>query len=40
MARRRAISVRAALAIPLTGAMKVIFDRVDSMKPYADWLGE
>jgi predicted PurR-regulated permease PerM len=28
------------LAIPLTGAMKIVFDHVDSMKPYADWLGE
>jgi predicted PurR-regulated permease PerM len=28
------------LAIPITGAMKIVFDHVDSMKPYADWLGE
>jgi predicted PurR-regulated permease PerM len=28
------------LAIPITGAIKIIFDHVDSMKPYADWLGE
>jgi predicted PurR-regulated permease PerM len=28
------------LAIPITGAMKIIFDHVESMKPYADWLGE
>jgi predicted PurR-regulated permease PerM len=28
------------LAIPITGAMKIVFDHVESMKPYADWLGE
>jgi predicted PurR-regulated permease PerM len=28
------------LAIPITGAIKVVFDHVESMKPYADWLGE
>ncbi len=28
------------LAIPVTGAIKVICDHVESMKPYADWLGE
>jgi predicted PurR-regulated permease PerM len=28
------------LAIPITGALKIIFDHVESMKPYADWLGE
>jgi predicted PurR-regulated permease PerM len=28
------------LAVPLTAAMKIIFDHVDSMKPYAVWLGE
>lgn len=28
------------LAIPVTGAIKIIFDHVPSMKPYADWLGE
>jgi predicted PurR-regulated permease PerM len=28
------------LAIPITGAIKIVFDQVDSMKPYADWLGE
>ncbi len=28
------------LAIPITGALKIIFDHVPSMKPYADWLGE
>lgn len=28
------------LAIPITGAMKIIFDHVESMKPYAAWLGE
>jgi len=28
------------LAIPITGAIKICFDHVDAMKPYADWLGE
>jgi predicted PurR-regulated permease PerM len=28
------------LAIPITGAMKIVFDHVETMKPYADWLGE
>jgi len=28
------------LAIPITGAIKIIFDHVEPMKPYADWLGE
>ena len=28
------------LAIPITGALKIIFDHVESMKPYAAWLGE
>lgn len=28
------------LAIPITGALKIIFDHVESMKPYAEWLGE
>ncbi len=28
------------LAIPIMGAIKIIFDHVPSMKPYADWLGE
>ena len=28
------------LAIPITGALKIVFDHVESMKPYADWLGE
>lgn len=28
------------LAIPITGTIKIVFDHVDSMKPYADWLGE
>lgn len=28
------------LAIPITGAIKIVFDHVDSMRPYADWLGE
>jgi len=28
------------LAIPITGAMKIVFDHVESMKPFAAWLGE
>lgn len=28
------------LAIPVTGAIKIICDHVESLKPYADWLGE
>jgi predicted PurR-regulated permease PerM len=28
------------LAIPITGAIKIVFDHVEKMKPYADWLGE
>jgi predicted PurR-regulated permease PerM len=28
------------LAIPITGALKIIFDHVESLKPFAAWLGE
>jgi predicted PurR-regulated permease PerM len=28
------------LAIPITAAMKIIFDHVESLKPYGNWLGE
>jgi predicted PurR-regulated permease PerM len=28
------------LAIPLTAAMKIIFDHVESLRPYGAWLGE
>lgn len=28
------------LAIPITAAMKIVFDQVESLKPYAAWLGE
>jgi predicted PurR-regulated permease PerM len=28
------------LALPITGAMKIIFDRVGSLRPYGVWLGE
>jgi len=28
------------LAIPVTGAMKIVFDHVESLRPYGDWLGE
>jgi predicted PurR-regulated permease PerM len=28
------------LAVPLTAAMKIIFDHVENMRPYGTWLGE
>jgi predicted PurR-regulated permease PerM len=28
------------LAIPMTAAMKIIFDHIDSLKPLGAWLGE
>jgi predicted PurR-regulated permease PerM len=28
------------LAIPLTGAVKIIFDHIESLRPYGVWLGE
>jgi predicted PurR-regulated permease PerM len=28
------------LAIPITAAMKIIFDHVDSLRPWGTWLGE
>lgn len=28
------------LAIPMTAALKIIFDHVESLKPYGTWLGE
>jgi predicted PurR-regulated permease PerM len=28
------------LAIPITAAMKIIFDHINSLKPYGVWLGE
>ncbi len=28
------------LAVPLTGAMKIIFDHVESLRPYGAWMGE
>src|SRR3989442_985393 len=28
------------LAIPITAAMKIVFDHVHSLKPYGAWLGE
>jgi predicted PurR-regulated permease PerM len=28
------------LALPITGAMKIIFDRVESLQPYGVWMGE
>jgi predicted PurR-regulated permease PerM len=28
------------LAVPITGAMKIIFDHVDPLRPYGAWMGE
>ena len=28
------------LAVPITAALKIIFDNVDSLRPYGAWLGE
>jgi predicted PurR-regulated permease PerM len=28
------------LAVPLTAAIKIIFDHVESLRPWGDWLGE
>ena len=28
------------LAVPITGAMKIIFDHVERLRPYGAWLGE
>ncbi|PSH04223.1 MAG: hypothetical protein CXZ00_07610 [Acidobacteria bacterium] len=28
------------LAVPLTGAIKIVFDHVDSLRSWGDWLGE
>ena len=28
------------LAVPIAGAMKIIFDHVDSLRPYGAWMGE
>jgi predicted PurR-regulated permease PerM len=28
------------LAVPMTAALKIIFDHVDSLRPYGAWLGE
>jgi len=28
------------LAVPLTAAIKIIFDHVDHLKPWGAWLGE
>jgi predicted PurR-regulated permease PerM len=28
------------LAVPITAAMKIVFDHVESLKPYGNWLGE
>ncbi|HXE91313.1 MAG TPA: AI-2E family transporter [Terriglobales bacterium] len=28
------------LAVPITGAMKIIFDHVETLRPYGAWMGE
>ena len=28
------------LAVPITAAMKIIFDNIDNLRPYGTWLGE
>ena len=28
------------LAIPITAAMKIVFDHVESLRPYGAWMGE
>jgi len=28
------------LAIPITAAMKIIFDHVETLKPWGAWMGE
>jgi predicted PurR-regulated permease PerM len=28
------------LAIPITAAMKIVFDHVESLKPFGTWIGE
>lgn len=28
------------LAVPITAGMKIVFDHVEPLKPYGDWLGE
>src|SRR5262249_7738341 len=28
------------LALPITGAMKIIFDEVDALRPFGAWLGD
>jgi predicted PurR-regulated permease PerM len=28
------------LAVPMTGALKIVFDHVDSLRPYGAWMGE
>lgn len=28
------------LAVPITGAVKIVFDHVDGLRPYGTWLGE
>jgi predicted PurR-regulated permease PerM len=28
------------LAVPITAALKIICDHVDSLRPYGAWLGE
>jgi predicted PurR-regulated permease PerM len=28
------------LAVPITAAMKIVFDHIESLKPYGAWMGE
>jgi predicted PurR-regulated permease PerM len=28
------------LAVPITAAMKIVFDHIDTLRPYGAWLGE
>ena len=28
------------LAVPLTAAMKILFDHIEELRPYGNWLGE
>ena len=28
------------LAIPITAAMKIVFDHVEALKPFGTWIGE
>jgi len=28
------------LAIPITAGAKIVFDHIESLRPYGEWLGE